>query len=102
MSNEIESSFEFLQSWYADQCNGDWEHEFGIKISTLDNPGWHVVVDILETDLEGRKVERSESEPGAEGWIWSRSDGEKYTSACDPTSLAKALFWFRKFVERDG
>jgi len=29
----------WLQDWYAARCYGDWEHEFGINIRTLDNPG---------------------------------------------------------------
>ncbi|MFD5200063.1 Imm53 family immunity protein [Streptomyces sp. NPDC058375] len=28
-----------LQGWYSAQCNEDWEHEWGGKIETLDNPG---------------------------------------------------------------
>ncbi|MFK0239099.1 Imm53 family immunity protein, partial [Streptomyces vinaceus] len=33
----------------------DWEHEWGVKIATLDNPGWTVEIDLEETDLEGRE-----------------------------------------------
>nr|TKK07812.1 hypothetical protein SrhCFBP13529_11555 [Stenotrophomonas rhizophila] len=40
-----------LQKWYADQCDGDWEHSFGIRIDTLDNPGWTVSVDLTDTAL---------------------------------------------------
>ena len=43
MINEMmgnEAVFQRLQKWYKSQCNGDWEHSFGIKIETLDNPGW--------------------------------------------------------------
>jgi hypothetical protein len=28
-----------LQTWYTEECNGDWEHQFGVDIGTLDNPG---------------------------------------------------------------
>lgn len=42
----------WLQNWYKTNCNGDWEHTYGIKIETLDNPGWSVVVDLKETNLE--------------------------------------------------
>ncbi|GHB54781.1 hypothetical protein GCM10010331_48120 [Streptomyces xanthochromogenes] len=38
--SEAENVLDRLQSWYSAQCNGDWEHEWGIKIDTLDNPGW--------------------------------------------------------------
>jgi len=34
--------FEFIQSWYRDQVNGEWEHTSGVTIETLDNPGWMV------------------------------------------------------------
>ncbi len=29
----------WVQRWYLDQCDGEWEHEWGVKIDTLDNPG---------------------------------------------------------------
>ena len=51
-----ESLFNLLQDWYLAQCNGDWEHEFGIKIDTLDNPGWSVVIDLLGTNYENKKL----------------------------------------------
>ena len=38
----MQSELEALQHWYESQCDGDWEHEFGVKIGTLDNPGWMV------------------------------------------------------------
>jgi hypothetical protein len=41
-----------LQRWYADQCNGDWEHKDGVEINTPDNPGWRVVIDLRDTALE--------------------------------------------------
>ncbi|WP_239135544.1 Imm53 family immunity protein, partial [Actinoplanes derwentensis] len=25
----------WLQGWYATQCDGDWEHEYGVSIETL-------------------------------------------------------------------
>jgi len=43
---------EQIQAWYAAQCNGDWEHQYGISIDTLDNPGWCVTIDLTRTSLE--------------------------------------------------
>ncbi|MEW1657997.1 Imm53 family immunity protein [Streptomyces sp. NPDC093707] len=34
-----------LTAWYTSQCDGDREHEYGIRIETLDNPGWSVEID---------------------------------------------------------
>ena len=33
-------SLSALENWYAGQCNGVWEHGCGVRIDTLDNPGW--------------------------------------------------------------
>jgi hypothetical protein len=42
-----------LERWYLSQCDGDWEHTHGIVIGTLDNAGWSLTIDLLETPLEG-------------------------------------------------
>ena len=42
MSNIIQ----WLQDWTKSQIDGDWEHELGISISMLDNPGWILSADI--------------------------------------------------------
>lgn len=46
-----------LQDWYASQCNGDWEHTYGISLSTLDNPGWSLKVDLTNTYLSDRRFD---------------------------------------------
>ena len=52
----MNGSLEFIQEWYASNCDGDWEHSYGIKIETLDNPGWMVIVDLEETESEDLRV----------------------------------------------
>lgn len=47
----------WIQNWYSQNCDGDWEHSFGIKIATLDNPGWLVDIDLAGTDLEFKHFE---------------------------------------------
>ena len=47
--------FAWLEEWYKSSCNGEWEEDYGIKIQTIDNPGWLVIIDILETDLEEKE-----------------------------------------------
>jgi hypothetical protein len=37
---------QWLQEWYLEQCDREWEHEYGIKIGTLDNPGWTITIDL--------------------------------------------------------
>src|SRR5687768_6013127 len=42
--------FDYLANWYAAQCDDEWEHEFGIRLQTLDNPGWNLQIDLVGTD----------------------------------------------------
>jgi hypothetical protein len=46
-----------LQNWYASHCNGEWEHGYGIKIETCDNPGWLVQIDLAGTELAARSFQ---------------------------------------------
>ncbi|MEU1470579.1 Imm53 family immunity protein [Streptomyces sp. NPDC005761] len=40
---------DWLQHWYASHGDGGWEHEWGVTIGTLDNPGWTVMISLEET-----------------------------------------------------
>ncbi|KFN41874.1 immunity 53 family protein [Arenimonas oryziterrae] len=44
-----------FQAWYLAQCNGNWEHSYGATISTLDNPGWSVVINLADTALADKE-----------------------------------------------
>ncbi len=66
------NTLEKLQQWYQSQCDGDWEHGFGVKIETLDNPGWAVVIDLTDTKFFDRpfsEIQRLEDETN---WIHCR------------------------------
>ena len=47
-----------LQKWYLSQCDGDWEHTYGIGIGTLDNPGWSLKINLVGTSCSGREFTR--------------------------------------------
>ena len=47
------TNLDWLAKWFINECNGDWEHSFQIKIQTLSNPGWMLTIDLCETELEG-------------------------------------------------
>jgi hypothetical protein len=50
MTQVERGALERLQRWYLGECNGDWEHSYGVRIDTLDNPGWIVTIDLHETN----------------------------------------------------
>jgi len=87
-----------LQSWYAAQCDGDWEHQHGIKINTLDNPGWSVRIDLNQTILRNKPFDPvSEGIPGggeedeAATWWSCRVVEQEFQGHCDPGSLTQIL-----------
>ena len=93
------SEIEFLESWYRSHCDGDWEHEFGLELGTLDNPGWRLEIDLIETELEGRTFDRRSTRRSEDDWLDVWSDGSKFHAAAGPSNLAEAIVTFRRFVE---
>lgn len=66
------NNIEQLQAWYGNHCDGDWEHQYGISIENLDNPGWSFKVELNKTNLEHKvfsnlKFDRSETD-----WVVAR------------------------------
>ena len=64
----MRSIVDWLQDWTKTQIDGDWEHEQGISIGMLDNPGW-----ILRADISNYGDFLKASEPlgrdNDEDWI---------------------------------
>ncbi|TWG24807.1 immunity 53 family protein [Actinoplanes teichomyceticus] len=85
----------WLQGWYAAPCDGNWEHESGVSIETLDHPGWSLTVDLRGTALHGltfagHQVHRSEHD-----WLMSGVDDGRFEVACGPLNLGEAIPRFR-------
>ena len=88
-----------LQRWYQSRCNGDWEHNFGINIGTLDNPGWRVEINLAETTLECVDfVEISVLAP-VEAWIRCWVEGPYFHGAGGPGMLETILEHFLDWAE---
>jgi hypothetical protein len=72
MSDELRD----LQRWYQGQCDGEWEHEYGVRIATLDNPGWSIEIDLAETELQDRPFVPIRDMDSANAWVMCRvADG---------------------------
>ncbi len=91
-------SLAFLEGWYAEQCNGDWEHSFGIEIGSLDNPGWRVEINLEGTSWEGWALEHRGIERSANDWLNVWSDGLRWEAAYGPRNLGEVLDAFRSFA----
>jgi len=42
------SSIRWIEDWYQQQCDGDWEHCYELSITAIDNPGWNVEIPLTE------------------------------------------------------
>jgi hypothetical protein len=107
----MHSALALLQQWYAAQCNGGWEHGSGVKIETLDNPGWLVKIDLAGTALEGREftsvtegLERREGFdfPSSADWHSISVKGSTFEAAGDPAKLEFILRKFLDWAEQPG
>lgn len=63
-----------LQKWYKSKCNGIWEHEYGLTIDTLDNPGWEVQL----SGESGKKTLEIIIENSDEDWFCIKADESKF------------------------
>jgi hypothetical protein len=90
----------WIQDWYANQCDGDWEHMYGIRIETLDNPGWGVHIDLAYTDLEERPFTQVEVKTSEDDWYVCRVRENVFEGAAGPHNLAKILQVFIDWVEQ--
>ena len=94
-----------IQQWYASQCNGDWEHQFGVRIDTLDNPGWLVRIDLAGTSLEHQGFPEiaegvgAERHPDATRWIYCWLRGNVWEGAGDETQLTRLLQVFLDWAD---
>ena len=92
----------WLQQWYLRQCDGDWEHAFGVTIGTLDNPGWYVTVDLTETELEGRPYDGYHREAEPDNWVHCEVVDDKFRGYGGPNNLTEILERFRNWAETEG
>lgn len=98
------TTLERLQRWYESQCDGDWEHEWGIKVDTLDNPGWSIRVDLADTGLDVRTFEPLEIHRSENDWIVARLEvGDiedvRWCAYCGPLNLEEAIGQFLEWSE---
>ena len=104
MAGELEG----LQRWYLAQCDGDWEHTYGVEIGTLDNPGWMLSVHLEGTELSGRPFDRVEISRSETDWLvcWvglperaTQVRAEAFLAACGPQNLPEVIGRFLSWAE---
>ena len=92
---------QWLQEWYLSNCDNDWEHLYGVKIDTLDNPGWSLTIDLDETPLADKdfldiQIERTDND-----WVFCSIENKRFKAACGPLNLLEVVDIFRDWVTKE-
>ncbi len=100
--SEEHLSLSKLEQWYASQCNGDWEHAFGVRIDTLDNPAWSVAIDLRDTRKQFCVLERQKLGRAENDWIQYWVEKEQFPVTCGPLNLSEATEIFVRCFASDS
>jgi hypothetical protein len=89
------NNLDWLQMWYLSNCDGTWEHQYGIKISTLDNPGWAVEIDLVGVERAPQGPLEQDSDLGSNDWISCKLAAGSFRGHGDPLKLDAIIGVFR-------
>lgn len=90
----------WLQDYYASCCNEDWEHQYGVHIGTLDNPGWKLRIDLYDTTLAQMSLDKIKVENSETDWFvcWIRNNS--FEGRGGANNLTDLIRVFRESIER--
>ena len=91
----------FLQDWYLANCDGKWEHQYGVSIHTLDNPGWVLKIDTSRTtkplcDRGSIDIEINDEVT----WMTHKIEDGVFIAAGGPQRLGDMIAAFKAEVEK--
>lgn len=102
MTTSPDDPLQWLEGWYRDQCDGEWEHTHGVDIDTLDNPGWSLKIDLAGTALANTQAfeEQDDSHDGP-GWfrVWVDVEAATFNGVGGPSALSVILERFRRLAD---
>lgn len=89
-----------LQSWYAEMCNGDWEHTYGVSIGNIDNPGWSLKVELTDTYLYDIPFAEIKIERTDDDWVICKVSAGVFQSYGGIKNLTEMLVIFLDWAEK--
>jgi hypothetical protein len=89
-----------IENWYSNQCNGDWEHGKGIELTTIDNPGWRLKINLVDTVFELRPFQRIEIERSESNWYHCWIKDGFFEAACGAKNLEEVLGIFIEWSKK--
>jgi hypothetical protein len=99
MSEKPDTCVSRLEAWFASECNGDWEHTYGIKLETVDNPVWMFTVEIEDTPLSGRPFTTIAERASDSDWLHCAVTDNVFRGSGGIGSLERILMIFLEWAE---
>jgi hypothetical protein len=94
------SALSRLVDWYTAHCDEDWEHQEGIDIQSLDNPGFRLKISVKGTELEHVDFARvEENYLSDEHWFTCWKEDGKFEGAGSPDMLETMIECFLSWAE---
>lgn len=100
------NTFEELQKWYLSQCDDNWEHDYGVTINNIDNPGWQIQIDLIDTDCEGKTfIEYSygvedEADTSGNNWLICKVQENTFNAYGGPEKLEEMIRVFLNWAKK--
>ncbi|MEH6745301.1 MAG: immunity 53 family protein [Maribacter arcticus] len=91
---------DWIQDWFKNNCDGNWEHGEVIQITTIDNPGWEVEIDISNTSIATMNLEWILNEKSKDDWYGVKIMNQKFIAAGDAGKLKFLLGLFKEMIEK--
>lgn len=87
------------QTWFNSHCDSNWEHGSGVKIETINNPGWSVQIDMNGTNILLHKQDWELFELSDVSWVEYKVGNNIYFASGDPLQLELLIRVFRMIIE---
>jgi hypothetical protein len=89
----------WIEDWYHSQCDGRWEHDFGVKIGTIDNPGWSLTVDLTGTSKESAEASKEKIERSDTDWVHYFVREKRFEAFGGAKNLEEMLCIFKNWMQ---
>ncbi len=91
------NELKWLEKWHLENANNDG-YALGIKIETLDNPGWIVKIDLSDTKYAGIRVDRAVYDNSEDDWMDCHIEDNVFIGVGDCMKLGEIISFFRERI----
>lgn len=88
-----------LCAWYDRHCVNDWHEDYGVKIGTLDNPGWFMKIDLKGTTLQEKPFQELSIERSDGDWIFAKRGADLFEAFGGPKNLNEMIESFLTWAD---